>query len=97
MFYGAVSFYYVYGWVYCVSFIFFSVLVSSVSESISVCLASARAWSSSVFFFFFLLSFLLILDCWDGSGDWFSVWVLFCLLPPVCLAASWAAKVAVSV
>ena len=47
--------------------------------------------------FFFLLCFLLILDCWDGSGDWFSVWVLFCLLPPVCLAASWAAKVAVSV
>ena len=32
-----------------------------------------------------------------GGGDWFSVWVLFLLLPPVHLAASWAARVAVSV
>ena len=49
--------------------------------------------------FFFGPCFLLVLDCWGGGGggDWFSVWFLFLLLPPVRLAVSWAARVAVSV
>ena len=33
----------------------------------------------------------------EGGEDWFSVWVFFLLLWPVHLAASWAARVAVSV
>ena len=43
---------------------------------------------------FFEPCFLLVLDCWGGGGDWFP---LLLLLPPFHLAASWAARVAVSV